>query len=303
MGLKVAYLIIAHNELNILNKLIRLLDWPENTIHVLIDSKSSILVDGIYKDTSFSKVIVYTPGINISWGGSTMIDAELYLLKQSSMEFNDYYCLLSGVDLPLKNQKQIHTILEKYNGAEFIGVNKGWLKKSKEDFRYKIFHPLQNAIGNMNRKRYVLKILEKAIVGLQKPFINRWKSIDFVIEGGPQWFCITHAFCQFVLSKEDWINTTFRYTRCCDEAFMQTILVNSDYYNHIYKPDHKCYEQCCRKIDFKRGNPYIWRISDYDELMNSDAWFARKFSESVDMNIVNMISEKISKEQDTQLSH
>ena len=104
--MKLAYLIIAHNELCILNKLIKLLDWPGNNIYVILDSKSNITSNEVFSHTCYSPVKVYTPGINIMWGGSTMIDAELYLLKIASLEKNDYYCLLSGVDLPIKSQQK-----------------------------------------------------------------------------------------------------------------------------------------------------------------------------------------------------
>ena len=33
-----------------------------------------------------------------------------------------------------------------------------------------------------------------------------------------------------------------------------------------------------RKIDWERGKPYTWRNKDYDELVQSDMLFARKFS-------------------------
>ena len=35
---------------------------------------------------------------------------------------------------------------------------------------------------------------------------------------------------------------------------------------------------CLRYIDWHRGNPYIFQITDFDELCKSDKLFARKFS-------------------------
>ena len=44
-----------------------------------------------------------------------------------------------------------------------------------------------------------------------------------------------------------------------------------------------------RLIDWKRGNPYTWRKQDFDELVNSDLLFARKFDIVVDNQIINCI--------------
>lgn len=291
--MKVAYLIIAHNELNILNKLIQLLDWPGNDIYILLDAKSDLKPGDIYSATKSSKVTIHTPGISIAWGGSTMVQAELYLMKQAAQQSYDYYCLLSGVDMPLKTQKQIHEILEANNGTEYIGIHKGWLSESGEDVRYKVYHLFRDAIGKTKSKKYFLRALERLLVSIQKPFINRQRSSNIKFEAGTQWWCITNSFCQYILSKEKWIRDTFKYTRCGDEIYVQTLLVNSEYYSHINKPDGTHIEQACRLIDFERGKPYIWRSEDYEELTNSDAWFARKFSESVDMDIVNKLYDRL----------
>lgn len=46
-----------------------------------------------------------------------------------------------------------------------------------------------------------------------------------------------------------------------------------------------------RKIDFTRGCPYTWHRNDFDELVASDALFARKFSTTTDKDIIDRISD------------
>lgn len=48
-----------------------------------------------------------------------------------------------------------------------------------------------------------------------------------------------------------------------------------------------------RYIDWNRGNPYVWKINDYKELINSEYLFARKFDYNIDRYIVDKISEKL----------
>jgi len=283
--MRVAYLIIAHNEVYVLNRLIALLDWPGNSIFVLIDSKSDIIGKIQSNSLKYSDIELLQSG-KITWGGFSLIEAELYLMKKAVQGKYDYYCLLSGVDLPLKSQDSIHCALRDNYGKEYVGINEGWLKLRKEEIRYNVFHPFQEYVG---RKENALWALERIIVKIQTPFINRTKSYDMEFEVGPQWFCITNRFCEYVLSKEPWIKRTFRYTEFCDEVFLQTILINSEFNDNIYKPGHDQYEQCCRLIDWERGKPYVWRDDDYDDMINSSAWFARKFSTAVDKEIIDKI--------------
>lgn len=37
---------------------------------------------------------------------------------------------------------------------------------------------------------------------------------------------------------------------------------------------------CMREIDWNRGNPYVWQLEDYDQLVHSDRLFARKMNSS-----------------------
>ena len=47
-----------------------------------------------------------------------------------------------------------------------------------------------------------------------------------------------------------------------------------------------------RFIDWNRGQPYTFKLEDFDLIMNSGCFFARKFSSKVDKNIIDKIYEK-----------
>ena len=51
-----------------------------------------------------------------------------------------------------------------------------------------------------------------------------------------------------------------------------------------------------RFIDWNKGNPYIFRSIDFEQLMSSDRMFARKFDEKVDFDIVERIFEALDKQ-------
>lgn len=65
--MKFAYMIMAHNEPDVLDKLIKMLDYPDNDIYIHIDAKTQI-VDRKKLHTNFAKITVI-PSRNLTWGG------------------------------------------------------------------------------------------------------------------------------------------------------------------------------------------------------------------------------------------
>ncbi len=49
-----------------------------------------------------------------------------------------------------------------------------------------------------------------------------------------------------------------------------------------------------RLIDWIRGAPYTFRMSDFDEIKKSDMLFCRKFDANVDDTIIHQIQERYS---------
>lgn len=129
---KHAYLIIEHKDNFVLETLIELLDDSRNDIFIHIDKKTKNFNFEKYKNkVKFSK-IYFIPRIKVYWGGFSQIMAEINLLKFSFNKGRNYryYHLLSGVDLPLKNQNEIHDFFKQYDGREFIGIS-----KEKKEFK------------------------------------------------------------------------------------------------------------------------------------------------------------------------
>ena len=222
-------------------------------------------------------------------GGASQINAELLLLKKAvSVGPYQHYHLLSGADLPIKTQDQIVRFFEANKDKEFVRFEKP--DYSHQD-RTQYYHLLQDKVG---RSRNILcRGSEHLLVKLQKILhIKRNKNIQF--QKGTNWFSITDDFARYVIDREEWIKKTFRYTFCCDEVFLQTLLIESPYIDNLY---HKEFDNdphaIMRFIDWKRGNPYTFRISDFDELCESEMLFARKFDASVDSEIIKSLERRL----------
>lgn len=114
--------------------------------------------------------------------------------------------------------------------------------------------------------------------------INRVKG-DTEIYMGAQWFSITHDMALYVLSRRGEMKKLLRYGLAADELLVQTLVMASPFSQRV--------SGARRTIDWKRGSPYIWRMEDFDYLMNSEALWARKFDEQVDNDIIEAIFEKL----------
>ena len=74
--------------------------------------------------------------------------------------------------------------------------------------------------------------------------------------------------------------------RLVDELFIQTIIADNK------EITERLYDNNKRKIKWltgKQAHPYVWRKSDFKEIIQSNKFFARKFDENVDRNIIDMI--------------
>ena len=123
MDMKHAYLIIAHNEPEILKRLLNLLDDQRNDIYLHVDKKSEALYN-LFKVHSLrlSRLYVLEDRVNIKWGDVSQIKAELLLFEKAVRnERYAYLHLISGVDFPIKTQDYIHEFFNSNIGYEFVG--------------------------------------------------------------------------------------------------------------------------------------------------------------------------------------
>lgn len=287
--MKQAYLIMAHKCDETFFTLLHMLDYEKNDIFIHMDKKNkqfnpnSILLKK-------SSVYFSDKRINVRWGGYSQIEAELILLEKALLTGKyGHYHLLSGEDLPIKSQEEIYKFFNENADKEFVAFDNIEFK-AYERVRY--FYFFQDIIGR--DPHLILRGLNKISIGIQKGMhIQRNYNQKFL--KGANWFSISDEFARYVLSLKKWIRRTFRYTKCCDEIFLQTICINSKFKKRLfYNGFDDDYKAIMRLIDWKRGEPYVFREDDMEELLNSDKLFARKFQSNVDIKIIQKLSRKFS---------
>ena len=265
--MKHAFLIIAHNEPELLKILISMLDHQDCDIYLHIDKKVDIKAfSGI--ETQHSNLHIIEDRINVKWGEYSQIRTEIALFESAfnKREYG-YYHLLSGVDLPIKPIEYILDWFDKNKGYEYLGAKPATKKYHKRMKRRYFF---------ISRKRNPATTI---LLALQKTLGIKWNRKTEVWMG-PNWGSFTHNFVKQILAHKVWIKKHFKYSFCGDELYKPTLMRNLG----IEKYD----KGSVRHIDWQRGNPYTFRDGDYDELMSSNKLFARKFSTD-DINLITKI--------------
>lgn len=297
-----AFLIIAHNNWWQLKQLIQILDAENHDIYVHIDKKSTTFFEKDFLNLTSKSKVCFFQEYEVFWGGFSQVQVELFLFEKAYQQQYDYYHLISGADLPLKSNQEIDAFFDRNKDKEFILYDEEKLKSDPEiSRRTKYYHYLQNY-----RRRYAQKwkndfftFWERVSLVLQILFhINRVKNLDWTVKYGSQWISITNDLVTELLRQREKITKVFSCTNCADELFVQTVAYNCGFKDRIYFPEDGMTENA-RFIDWtrgKNGNPYTLRSQDYQTLKANKNLFARKFSETIDKDIIRRICTEIQEE-------
>lgn len=290
---KHAYLIIAHNEFYILEKLIKLIDNEKNDIFLHIDKKVKKFDFKKFERMVKKSNLYFTKRIDVVWASSSQIKCELLMLEEATKKGNySYYHLISGVDLPIKSQEYIHDFFDNCGNKEFIHYRDYDKLESHLIPRVKYYHLFVSAFRDKSFKGKIKYKFYNLFMKIQyKLKINRAKNNNY--RSGANWFSITDDCARYIVKNKKEILKQYKYTRCADEIFLQSLILNTKYFDNLYLKSKDNNESIMRLIDWNRGKPYTFKLEDYEELINSDMLFARKFSTKDNKKLIDKIYEKI----------
>ncbi len=281
MSDKHAYLIIAHTNFEQLQTLVDLIDDERNDIYLHIDKKARSFSPDMIKTVHSQLTLI--DRISVSWGGDTQIKCEVNLLRAAVPKHYAFYHLLSGVDLPLKTQDEIHAFFADHEGKNFIGFDKVALATKNFHFRTEQYHFFRNIVGRRKTGIYfVFYALERITLELQTLLKVRRKQ-KYPLYKGPNWFSISDGLANYMVDEYENYFKQFSISRCADEVFLQSVAMASSYRETVMWDS-------LRATDWERGGPYIYRKEDVPELLASDRIFGRKFDIGVDAEAVELIA-------------
>ncbi|MVN23444.1 beta-1,6-N-acetylglucosaminyltransferase [Mucilaginibacter arboris] len=286
-----AYIIIAHKNPEQLLRLIKILDDGCSVFFVHIDKRVSINHFTALK--SLGSKVNLVKRVYSDWGAFGLVQCTLnamIAIKESAMAFNRII-LLSGQDYPIKSNDYINNYFQKTPYSIFFEYwplpnynkwpkNKGGMYRVNKyffgfNFYQMFFSKLLNFISNF------FPALKRKIPGKMKPF------------AGSQWWIIDMYALDYILNfvKKYPIYTSFhKHTFASDELFFQMILLNSKDEKLLssIENDNK------RFIKWKsasKSHPETIDRSDLNDIVNSPAFFARKFDLNYDSNILDLIDQ------------
>ena len=272
--MKIAHLILIHENPSQVRRLIQRLTHPNADFYIHIDLKTDIN-PFLYLQSENIKFI--KKRVSVQWGAYSMVQATVNSLEEilkSELSYG-YINLLSGQDYPLKRVETIYDFFKNNPNKAFmqtLSVENEW----------------QEAIPRI-RKYHLSNYTFSGKYTLEKWlnffFPSRKMPNNLIPVGRSQWFSISSQHAEHIityLQENKHVKRFFELTWGSDEFVFQTILFNSIYQKDMVNDN-------LRYIDWSEGkaSPKTFIINDLPKLLSSGQLFARKFSETIDRNIMD----------------
>lgn len=295
--MKHAILVMAHGDMTILSKCMKVLDDSRFDFYIHVDSKSNVNTNNLTEICNYSKVYL-TERIPVYWGDYSQVEAQIKLIEAANNEKcqYDYYHMISGADMPLKTPDEIDCFFELHKGKEFIRFWGNNIPDPAAYWRVSYVYPFISMITR--GKSNILNTVQKEVFARLLRYKRRKKdnivnNPNYKVVSGDCWWSLTNRCIEYIESNVDEIERYFSNGCCVDEVFMSTMIASSE----EFLKRHSNF--LTREIDWERGRPYVWEMEDYDILNKSNALFARKFSsdrmEIVDKLERNLLERKATK--------
>lgn len=327
---KVAYLILAYNDAEHLERLIKSVNYNcDFFIH--IDYKAKL--EDFRKITQYSNVFFCRNRKAIYWAGFNMVDAMKELIKVA-LERNENYChlvFLSGTDYPVKDKKEIYEYFIKNEGKELIKafyISESNCKHCYDKVQRYRFYDKNIKFSKIDK--IIKKVLTYILYPLKKQLYIGKEKIKPAY--GSQWFAITPECAKYVLNyaaNNKFIDKYFKTSFAPDEMYFHTIIFNSkfkynttngdviDYINseeyvlnnyHLF--DKKTF--ICKPEPLKLKDQFLWDMNillngkpkyngsisyytekDLEYVLNTDNLFIRKVNTKYSKELLDKIDKHV----------
>lgn len=290
--MKIAFLVLCHKNEKQINRLLDVLDDNGTDFYIHLDKKS--LLESKIRNASNIYILSKEKRVDISWGDISMIEATKNLLEAvyESDATYDYIWLISGQDFPIKKKKEIVGYLKKNQGQNFIEI----IDKNNQSYkrllkRNELYYPnwiKKNTIFSKVAKFFYMTITG----GLNNTILlkrNNYLGLNFYF--GSQWWVLTYDCAKeiYTMLKEDKYMDYYSHCLVPDESIIQTLYMNSSFKK--YHNDKLTFVDWTNKLN----HPNTFTINDYDRLISSNYFMARKFDENIDNEIIEKLYVELKK--------
>jgi hypothetical protein len=283
--IRIAYIISAYQKPDLLVRLVRRLDSPQDCFFIHYDLRSPEQefrqLVGAFEDNPNVKLL---PRHKCRWGDFGHVAVSLKAIEKiARLGFvYDYAIVLTGQDYPIKSNEMIRRRLHAAFGQSFM-ESAAWPIPNWENGRairriqnYHLHLPFprwSRALGwPPSRQNIPIPLRRKIPGGLHPHF------------GSSYWYlhrrCLKYVH-DYVLQNPDYARF-FHHVLIPDECFFQTLLMNSAMAKDIEK-------RTLTYVDWRPPWPGILTVHDLPRLLASDFLFARKFDVKVDSKVLDQL--------------
>lgn len=280
MDKNIAILILAHHNPKQLGLLISHLQ-TDFDLFIQIDKKSSINIDELpqYENVHYYK------DIEVYWGEFSQVENMCSILNKAynNKKYKNYL-YISGDDLPIKSNSFITSFFETNPNKIYAYANplpiKTW------GFNHG-FDRLDRYWFVKFKSRKFVKIFSRITLIVQRALFIKIKRFPIDYYAGSNWINLTLESVEYIntfIEQNPKFFKKLKYSRATDEIWAQTILMNSPLKQNVVNHD-------MRFINWEKGPDYprTLDLSDYEDLINSKALFARKFNINKNKEVIEAI--------------
>ena len=284
-----AILILAHKNIEQVTKLATILN---NNFEVYIHFDKKMNIPENYKQILDKKNIHYISKIDVHWGSWSIGAATVLLMKEALKNRQiEYIHVISGQDwlaIPSKN------IYDKFIDNDRIYMTyskaKNVIKKGESIILWQKYYFNYDKI---NRRSTFGKIYHRGLLLIQSLLrINKFKKLGINLEiySGENWVDMPRDAVEYCINYlESHPNLLKMLQTGCfsDEFWMQTILCNSPEFKQRIVKNHHRYI----KWQKQHGSyPAILDMSNFDNIINGDYIFARKFENPYSDELITQLN-------------
>lgn len=285
--MKIAYLILAHNNPQQLKRLVGRLCADNAPIFIHLDKKTQDRQSFYNEINGLKNSRFIEKNTSVNWGGFSVVQAilnSLWEIIACGADF-DYISLMSGSDYPIKTAASIEEFFIHNSGQEFIHYrqvsdNVHYEGRIDRIWYYYDFDNIYGAYGKKGCQSYELEMRRR---GIRRSFMEGITPY----QGSTWWslskLCIIHIL-KLIEENLDLINF-YRYTKFADEQFFQTLVLNSPFAANVFSENIWYVDWS----DALKPHPKTLCVNDFTALKNSSCLYARKFDMKRDSAIIELL--------------
>lgn len=271
---RIAYLILAHDQPQLLARLIDRLANDGNIVILHYDLKANH-DDFNYLQARYAQepMVLLAERIAVSWGDWSIVQATLKgleAIKETGL-MPDYVYLLSGSDYAIKPPLQLKKFLRQNACLDFIEAfptkDERWVMQGIQTERHELYHLLN---WRTHPRLFSWSITLQKFLG-----IERHLPANLHPHIGSQWWCLRwNSITKILKAAQDTeIIAFFKKTWVPDELFFQTLIAGL-----IPKDEIVTTSLTLFQFSPDYGVPIIYSNGHFDYLASAPFFFARKFS-------------------------